>query len=136
MLIENGDTVDVDLNKVSLHFTPDLQYVYTSTLDYVEPGTFRLERGVLFTLPVGADASATRKVRIENLDSIYLFILMNDAGKLRQLQFRRLTASRPPVPVDEFNTPADSFAIDTTTYEYDSLELDGMDVDDHEEHDH
>ena len=128
--------MDVDLSKVSLDFTPDLHYLYTSTLDYVEPGSYRLERGVLFTLPTGADESATRKVRVEKLDSVNLHILMNDDGKLRQLQFVRVDMPDGRADQPKEDALLDTFGIDTTTYELDSTDLEGLDFDAEEHHDH
>ena len=129
VLIEDGDTVDVDLENVSLAFAPDLNYLYTSTLDYVEPGTYRLDGGVLYTLPEGSDAGAARKVKVELLDSARLHILMNDAGKLRRLEFARV--ARDAAVVDTFGRGGDgAYDIDTAYYPLDSGSLDGPQYDD------
>ena len=130
MLIEDGDTVKVNLTNVSLAFAPDNTYLYTSTLDYVEPGTYSFERGVLYTLPAGAEEDAARKVKVELLDSLRLQILMNDAGKLRQLHFLRVRLPAA-ADADDEQSALDSFAIDTTTYLLDSAELEHL----HHDHD-
>lgn len=87
-----GDTVDVRLEDVSLRFEPDGDYVYTSTLDYFEEGTFELD-GDLLTTVAAVDSVGEQRVRVTRLDDRRLHLLMEDAGRRRELGFERVGAA-------------------------------------------
>ena len=89
LLIEDGDTVDVRLDDVSLLFEPEGAYTYTSTLDYFEEGRFALDGDILETQPA-ADSLSPQRVKVTTLDDSTLHFFMMDAGRRRQLEFRRM----------------------------------------------
>ena len=88
-LVEEGDTVDVRLDEVSLRFEPDGDYVYTSTLDYYEEGTFALD-GDILTTTAAVDSVGVQRVRVTALDTGRLQFFMLDNGRKRQLSFQRV----------------------------------------------
>ena len=104
-LIEEGDTVDVRLDDVSLRFDSGGRYVYTSTLDYYEEGAFALTDDILATTP-DVDSVGPQRVRVTALDPGALALLMFDDGRQRVLAFERVvpadTTLHSPSPfVDE-----------------------------------
>ena len=84
----------VDLSEVSIAFHPDNRYVYTSTLDHEESGTYRVEEPLLLTTPAGQDTVIDRPVEITLLDASTLHLNMVEAGKSRLLQFARVDPLR------------------------------------------
>lgn len=84
-----NDTVDVRLEDVSLRFGADGEYVYTSTLDYYEDGTFALDGDLLTTIP-RVDTIGRQRMRITALQGDSLKLLMDDQGRRRELGFRRV----------------------------------------------
>ena len=88
-LVEEGDTVDVRLDDVSLRFDTGGRYVYTSTLDYYEEGTFVFEGDILTTSPE-IDSVGEQRVKVTVLDPEQLRFFMMDAGRQRQLSFERV----------------------------------------------
>ena len=92
LLIEEGDTVDVRLDDVSLLFESGGAYTYTSTLDYFEEGRFALDGDILETQPT-ADSLSPQKVKVTTLDDSTLHFFMMDAGRRRQLEFRRVATA-------------------------------------------
>ena len=101
-LIEEGDTIAVDLTDVGIAFEPANRYVYTSTLDYEEAGTYRVDDAYLLTTPGGQDSIVDRAVEIMLLEGDRLHLNMEEAGKQRILQFERLggAAAAPSRPSD------------------------------------
>jgi len=90
LLVEEGDTVDVILDDVGLRFDKNGKYVYTSTLDYEEEGTFRTKGDMLFSTPAEQDSVAERRVAIEHLDELSLHLRMKQGEKYRILEFERI----------------------------------------------
>ena len=96
-LIEEGDTVDVNLDDVSLRFDSAGRYVYTSTLDYFEEGGFVLEDDILTTDP-DVDTVGVQRVRVTTLDTSQLAFLMFDGGRQRILRFARVRPDGTAAP--------------------------------------
>ena len=104
-LLEEGDTVDVKLDNVSLRFDTGGHYVYTSTLDYFERGRFELVDDILTTRPE-VDTVGQQRVRVTRLTPEGLTFLMSDGGKARVLGFARVrpadsTGAPAPLPLPE-----------------------------------
>ena len=95
MLIEEGDTIDVILDDVGLFFDTDGSYIYTSTLDYEESGTFRSSGDMLFTTPTAQDTLLERPVEIALLTDNLLHLNMKEGDKNRILEFERINLSIP-----------------------------------------
>ncbi len=93
LLIEEGDTIDVILDDVGLFFDADGSYIYTSTLDYEESGTFRSQGDMLFTTPSEQDTLLERPVAIALLDENALHLNMKEGEKNRILEFERIDLS-------------------------------------------
>jgi hypothetical protein len=93
LLIEEGDTIDVILDDVGLYFAKDGSYIYTSTLDYEESGTFRTSGEMLFTTPAAQDTLVERPVEIALLDKDVLHLNMKEGDKNRILEFERIDLS-------------------------------------------
>lgn len=132
MLLEEGDTVDIDLTDVSLSFSPSGSYVYTSTLDHLEEGTFTVEGDLLVTTADTTADTQPQRVRILRLDSSRLHVQMKDQGKDRRLEFMRVIIEQPA-------TDTTSGSYDEQAFEIDSLDmiLDSAQLDDHDhDHDH
>lgn len=91
LIFDEGDTVDLRLEDVSLQFEADGDYTYTSTLDYFETGTFSLD-GDILTTAASTDSIPTQRVRVIRLDDGRLHLFMKDAGRNRELGFERVLA--------------------------------------------
>ena len=91
--MEEADTVEVRLDDVGLRFEPDGSYYYTSTLDYEEQGTYRLDGAYLYRQPANQAEAADRPVEIIRLDSSALHLNMQADGKPRRLEFSRISES-------------------------------------------
>ena len=93
LLTENGDTVDVVLDDVTIAFREDGTYAYTSKLDYVEEGTFRAENDRLYTTPTAQDTLVDRPVEIAALAPDLLILNMMEGQARRTLTFERVIAT-------------------------------------------
>lgn len=99
-LLEEGDTVAVDLSDVGIAFRPGGRYVYTSTLDHEEQGTYRVDGALLLTTPEGQDTIADRPVEIALLERDVLHLNMQEGDKARVLQFERVAGAAEPAPAE------------------------------------
>ncbi len=96
-LVEEGDTVEVNLQDVSISFDPAGDYAYTSTLDYTERGTFRTDGEYLITQPNVPDTIPERAVEIATLEPSVLRLNMQEGDKRRVLMFERV-GTNPSAP--------------------------------------
>lgn len=85
-LTEEGELVPVDAGDISFQFRSNGYYEFNSTLDYKEAGTFSLQGNLLYTLDTINEASTEKAVKIIDLTSDSLFILMNAGGRQRILK--------------------------------------------------
>lgn len=88
-MLEEGDTVDVNLSEVKLIFKSNGDYAYYSTLDYSEQGKFNSAGNYLYSTPNNQDTIVDRKVEIITLTPLELYIRMDARGKERILQFQK-----------------------------------------------
>lgn len=72
------------------------QYVYTSTLDHEESGSYRVDGALLMTTPAGQDSIADRPVEIALLEGDVLHLNMREGDKARVLQFERVANAAGP----------------------------------------
>ncbi len=86
LILEQGDTVEVDPAEISLEFQGEEGYVYLSTLNHKEAGTFYLDAQYLFTLDTLNKASTEKAVEIVLLTEDSLHLKMMDSGKERLLK--------------------------------------------------
>ena len=84
-ILEEGDTIDMDLSEVSLRFDEDGTYQYTSTLNYKEDGYYFVEYQFLYTRDTLAGESEQKAVRISTLSQDSLVLDMEEGGKPRKL---------------------------------------------------
>ena len=128
--------MDVDLADVSLAFAADQAYIYTSTLDHLEAGTYTLEGDLLTTTADSTVGTGPQRVRVITLDSARLHLLMMDQGKERRLEFVRVDPKAPPPPqvVDSLEAIDSTLLFEENFDEEDFGE--GEAVDDGHGHDH
>lgn len=86
LILEEGDTVLVDPAEISLQFRPDDRYLFKSTLNYKEAGTYYLDAQYLFTLDTLNKASTEKAVEIVSLTPDSLHLKMMDNGRERLLK--------------------------------------------------
>lgn len=86
----------VDLSDVGIAFREGGQYVYTSTLDHEESGTYRVDGSLLMTTPAGQDTITDRPVEIALLEGDLLHLNMREGDKARVLQFERVADAEDP----------------------------------------
>ena len=89
LILEQGDTVQVDPAEVSLEFQGKDGYVFKGTLNHKEAGSFYLDAQYLFTLDTLNKASTEKAVEIVLLTSDSLYLKMMDGGKERLLKMYR-----------------------------------------------
>lgn len=84
-LTEEGDSLPVNLEEITLQFDEKNGYGFTSTLNYKEEGTYQLNKNLLSTIDSLNNATKEKVVEITKLANDSLFIRMNEAGKERIL---------------------------------------------------
>lgn len=130
MLIEDGDTIDVILDDVGLYFDKEGKYIYTSTLDYEESGTFRTKGNMLFTTPVKQDTLVERPVAIARLSETSLHLNMKEGEKNRILEFERIYTETGNEILEEVFDDHDHEGHDHgEDFEESDLEIDTTDID-------
>jgi hypothetical protein len=87
-LMEGKDSVAVDPSLIQLTIDKDA-YAFSSTLNYREEGSWRLEDEVLYTTNKLVDNSYEKAVYILQLKRDTLVLWMMDDGKERVLTLRR-----------------------------------------------
>lgn len=88
-LTEAGDSLEVDLASIGFSFSEDGQYHFSSTLEYEEAGTFRLDGPYLFSTDTLKLPLREKAVEIIQLNSDTLALRMKEMGKERHLVLRR-----------------------------------------------
>lgn len=88
-LTEEGDSLAVNLDEITLNFDAQNNYNYTSTLNYKEEGTYKLNKNLLSTVDNLNPNTIEKVVEITKLANDSLFIRMNEAGKERILVMTR-----------------------------------------------
>lgn len=84
-LTEEGDSLSVNLEEITLNFDTQNNYGFTSTLNYKEEGTYKLNKNLLSTVDKLNGASKEKLVEITKLANDSLFIRMMEEGKERIL---------------------------------------------------
>ncbi|MFK7935678.1 MAG: hypothetical protein AB8G22_19345 [Saprospiraceae bacterium] len=87
-LYEEGKSIEVDLNEISLSFSNN-NYHYTSTLNYRESGSYFVDERFLFTIDTTHRASTEKAVEIQLLSVDSLYLRMQENGKERLLQLAK-----------------------------------------------
>ena len=85
-LTEEGEVLSVNAGDISFQFRNNGYYEFNSTVDYKEAGTFSLQGDLLYTLDTINEASTEKAVKIMELTSDSLIILMNAGGRQRILK--------------------------------------------------
>ena len=87
-LMEGKDSVAVDPSLIRLTINKD-SYAFSSTLNYREQGSWRLEDDVLYTTNELADTPYEKAVYIQQLKRDTLVLWMMDEGQERVLTLHR-----------------------------------------------
>lgn len=88
-LEEEGNPLDVQLDKIQFTFYPDARYNYSSTLNYREAGKYQLKSKYLYTTDTINEASVEKVVEITRLVEDTMVIKMVQNGKERFLTLTR-----------------------------------------------
>ncbi len=88
-LEEEGEPIDVQLDKIRFTFYPDANYDYHSTLNYREAGRYHLKSKYLYTIDTLNDASVEKVVEITQMLQDTMVIKMEQNGKERLLTLAR-----------------------------------------------
>lgn len=83
-VIEAGDTLEMDLSNLRLHFEPDGSFTYTKTSRERLVGAYSIS-GSLLELKVDDPAAETILIQISDLSSDMLHLRMNHEGNERHL---------------------------------------------------
>ena len=89
VILENGDSLEIDPSHIRLVLHPGGTYEYESTLNIQEAGAFHVQQPYLYTRDTLNEASAEKAVEIILLSADSLHLRMNDAGKERLLKMTR-----------------------------------------------
>jgi hypothetical protein len=88
-LMEEGDSIAIDLSEVHFTFDEEGGYTFVSTLAYSEAGAYRLDGPYLFTTDTLHAPVEEKAVEIKQLANDSLILLMNDKGRDRVLTLRK-----------------------------------------------
>jgi hypothetical protein len=88
-LEEEGEDLDVQLDKIGFTFYQDAKYDYKSTLNYREAGKYSLKAKYLYTIDTLNEASIEKVVEIIKLQTDTMVIKMEQNGKERLLTLSR-----------------------------------------------
>lgn len=88
-LTEEGDSLSVNLEEITLNFDAQNNYGFTSTLNYKEEGTYKLNKNLLSTVDQLNGENKEKLVEITKLANDSLFIRMMEEGKERILVMTR-----------------------------------------------
>lgn len=89
-IIEEGQTLPVNLEEIKLSFGSNDFYLFNSTLNYEEAGSYFLDSKYLFTTDTVNHASSEKAVEVIKLTSDSLVLKMNDSGKERLLRLSKM----------------------------------------------
>ncbi|GEM_PF-1874454 len=95
VVLEEGDTLPVDVGQIRLIFDDEGHYRYHSTLNYREAGFYKLEGALLYTRDTThRDTVLERFVKVPVLTTDSMVVLMRTReDKERLLRFRRIPDS-------------------------------------------
>ncbi len=88
-LTEVGDSLAVDLSAIEFRFSEDGVYEFTSTLDYREAGTYRLDGPYLFSTDTLQPPLREKAVEITYLSPDTLRLRMKELGKERLMVLQK-----------------------------------------------
>lgn len=89
-LVEEQDTLGIDLQAVQLHFHPRQKYNFHGTLKEIEAGTYRIQKDLLFTKDTLINPPHEKVVKILKLTADSLQLEMQDKDKTRILDLRKV----------------------------------------------
>lgn len=89
-LLEETDTLGIDLNAVQLEFHTTKQYSFHGTLNELEAGTYRIQKDLLFTKDTLSQPPHEKVVKILKLNTDSLQLEMRDKDKKRILDLRKV----------------------------------------------
>lgn len=84
-LTENDKVLNVNLDEITFSFTDDNLYVYTSTLNYREAGSYYLKSNYLYTTDTLNQASTEKVVELIQITADSMQIRMEETGQERLL---------------------------------------------------
>lgn len=84
-LEEEGEALDVELDKIQFTFYPNAKYDYKSTLNYREAGHYQMRSKYLYTTDTLNQASVEKVVEVIRFIPDTMVIKMNQDGKERLL---------------------------------------------------
>ena len=88
-LMEDGDTLAVDLAVINFQFTEAGYYHFNSTLNYEESGTYRLNGPYLYSTDTLDAPYREKAVKIVLLRNDSLLLKMEEMGKERMVLLKR-----------------------------------------------
>jgi hypothetical protein len=94
-LVECDETIPIDSRIVNLEFFKNRQYVFNSTLNIHEEGSFSAARGYLYLKNKLVNNQSERVFRINTLNADSLVLEMNSKGKEQWLTFIKDGAPLP-----------------------------------------
>jgi hypothetical protein len=86
IVLENGDSLEIDPSIIRISFNEQNGYTYASTLNYREAGTFYADAKYLYTTDTLNQATTEKVVEIVKLTEDSLFLKMSEAGRERLLK--------------------------------------------------
>lgn len=89
-IIEEGIALPVNTEEIKLSFKGDDFYLFNSTLNYKEAGSYFLDSKYLFTTDTVNHASTEKAVEVLKLTPDSLILKMNDSGKERLLRLSKV----------------------------------------------
>lgn len=88
-LLEENDTLEVDLPKIHFQFLSNDRYSFSSLLNYHEAGLFHLEGMYLHTLDTTRKQAEEKTVKLLHLSTDSMVMKMQHDGKQRILLLTR-----------------------------------------------
>ena len=89
-VLEEGKPLPVNVQEITFTFYRNNGYNFTSTLRYIESGTFSIKGKLLYTLDTLDSNSRTKAVEIRTASRDSLFFVMQDGGKKRLVKLHRV----------------------------------------------
>ncbi|MEL6925641.1 MAG: hypothetical protein AAFO94_16470 [Bacteroidota bacterium] len=86
---ESADSVKLDPSEITFDFRPNGVYHYTSTLNYKEAGSYKLDGAILYTTDTVWRVTGEKAVEIAFEGKDTLLVNMNRDGIDQQLLMRR-----------------------------------------------
>lgn len=87
VVLEEGDSLEVDPQYIKLNFGKNKDYTYSGPLKYEESGSYYVESKYLYTLDTLNQASTEKAVEIVKLTEDSLQLLMKEGARERLLKF-------------------------------------------------